>query len=114
MNRRNPLLPAPLAASLVLALGITAPASAASSPIGSVTVLATLALNYGQLPENIALSTDGSVDVNFNGANELANISSSGTITPLGSLPGVPGGGTGTPLLKMPFSAGLVNNDGAL
>jgi sugar lactone lactonase YvrE len=73
-----------------------------------------LALDYGQLPENIALSTNGSVDVNFNGANELANISSTGTITPLGALPTVPGGGTGTPLLKMPFSAGMVNNNGAL
>jgi hypothetical protein len=100
--------------SLLVTLSLAAPASAAPSPIGSVSVLATLALDYGQLPENIALSTDGSVDVNFNGANELANISSTGTITSLGALPTVPGGGKGTPLLKMPFSAGLVNNNGAL
>jgi hypothetical protein len=103
-----------LAALAIASIGLAVPADAAPSPIGSTSVLATLALNYGQLPENIALASDGSVDVNFNGANELANISPTGTITPLGSLPTVPGGGTGTPLLKMPFSAGLVNNNGAL
>ena len=114
MLRRSPIRATALAVSLLVPLALAAPASAAPSPIGPVTVLATLTLDYGQLPENIALSTDGSVDVNFNGANELANISSTGTITPLGALPTVPGGGTGTPLLKMPFSAGMVNNNGAL
>jgi hypothetical protein len=103
-----------LAVSLLVSLGLTTSTGAAPSPIGPVTILAHFALNYGQLPENLALSTDGSVDVNFNGSDELANVSSTGTITPIGSMPKVPGGGTGTPLIKMPFSAGLVNNNGAL
>ena len=114
MHRRSHLGVAALAISLVVPLGLATTSSAAPSPIGPVSVLATLALKYGQLPENIALAPDGSVDVNFNGANELANISSTGTITPLGALPSVPGGGTGTPLLKMPFSAGMVNNNAAI
>jgi sugar lactone lactonase YvrE len=112
--RRSSLGVAAIAISLLIPLGIAAPGGAAASPIGSPTILATLALSYGQLPENIALSAGGSVDVNFNGADELANISSTGTITPLGTLPKVPGGGTGTPRLKMPFSAGIVNNNGAI
>jgi hypothetical protein len=114
MHRFTRLSTAVLATSLIVSLGFTASSSAAPSPIGPVTTLATLALNYGQLPENIALGPNGSVYVNFNGADEIASISATGTVTAIGGLPKVPDGGTGTPLLKMPFSAGMVNNNGAL
>jgi hypothetical protein len=114
MEKLSRLAVVAMALSLLVSVGLTSSAGAQPSPIGPVTTLATLMLNYGQLPENIALASNGAVDVNFNGADELASISSTGTVTPLGALPSVPGGGKGTPLLGMPFSAGLVNNNGAL
>jgi len=101
-------LGATLATSLVL-IG-----TASASPIGPVTVLAPFNIMQGQLPENIAAAANGSIDVNWNGADTIANVSSSGKVTVLGTLPSVPGGGTSTPFLKMPFSAGMVNNSGTI
>jgi len=112
MRLTTRLTVAAVGATLVTSVVLVAPASA--SPIGSATVLAPFNIMEGQLPENIAAAANGSVDVNWNGADTIANVSSSGKVTVLGSLPSVPGGGTGTPFLKMPFSAGMVNNSGTI
>jgi hypothetical protein len=114
MQRFTRLTLSALAAIFTASLGLVGTASGQTSPIGPVTVLAPFNIMEGQLPENIAPGGNGSVDVNWNGSDTLASVSATGAVTVLGSLPTVPGGGTGTPLLKMPFSAGMVNVGGAL
>jgi len=75
--------------------------------VGPSSQLIAFNIQYGQLPENLTLAPGG-LDVVLNGAAEVAHVSSAGTLTVLGTLPAPAGGGTGTPLLKMPLTAGIV------
>ncbi len=99
-----------MAAMTAAAFFVVAPgASAATPPLGPASQLIGFNIDIGQLPENITLAPGGGLDVVLNGAAEVVNVSHSGGLTVLGQLPSVPGGGTGTPLLGSPFTAGIVS-----
>ncbi len=90
-------------------------ASAASFPLGPTSPLIAFNIAVGQLPENLTLAPNGGLDVVLNGAAEVVNVSHSGGLTVLGQLPTPSDGGVNTPILKAPFTAGIVRApDGAV
>jgi hypothetical protein len=100
---------APITALATAALAVLAPPALAAQPtLGPTSQLIGFNIAVGQLPENLTLAPDGGLDVVLNGAAQVVNVSRTGALTVLASLPAVPGGGTGTPLLKAPFTAGIV------
>ncbi len=106
MSRRfAPIGAAVAAAAFVL---LTSPASAASPPLGPTSQLIGFNIQIGQLPENLTLAPGGGLDVVLNGAAEVVNVSHSGALTVLGQLPAPSDGGVNTPILKSPFTAGIV------
>ncbi|MFJ1765396.1 hypothetical protein ACIOD2_34075 [Amycolatopsis sp. NPDC088138] len=93
----------------VLATVFTAtPASAASRTVVHFDVAA------GQQPENVALEPDGSADVTFAGARQVARVDRAGRTRILATLP-APTGGGGAPALGFPLTTGIVRtSDGTL
>ncbi|MEA5363839.1 hypothetical protein VA596_30195 [Amycolatopsis sp., V23-08] len=83
------------------------PASAASRDVVHFDLAA------GQQPENVALEPDGSADVTFAGARQVARVDRAGRTRILATLP-APGGG-GAPALGFPLTTGIVRtSDGSL
>jgi sugar lactone lactonase YvrE len=73
------------ASILVSCLGTSA--NAASPPLGNVTVIANFDISTQQQPENMALEPNGSVDVTFNAAHQIARVGTNGRVTVLATLP---------------------------
>jgi hypothetical protein len=65
-------------------------------------------LPAGQMPENVVLDRDHSVDVTFAGARQVARISSRGRTEVLATLPAPADPAARTPLLGFPLTTGLV------
>jgi hypothetical protein len=86
-----------------------APASAASRDVVHFDLAA------GRQPENIALEPDGSADVTFAAARQVARVDRAGRTRILATLPAPADGGTHTPALGFPLTTGIVRTpDGTL
>lgn len=111
--RIRSVLPATLAATVVIALSGTAAASAPA--VGSSTALAPrivaqLDLAAGQQPENLTMLPGGVTMVTFAYARQIAEIDSSGHVRVIATLP-APAPGAVTPALTSPFLGGIVRAD---
>ncbi|MFD0574541.1 hypothetical protein ACFQ0T_41535 [Kitasatospora gansuensis] len=97
------------AASLALTLFSAAPAVSVAPPLSDAHVLAHLDLAAGQAPENIVLEPDGSADVTFIGARQIARIGLDGHTQVLATLPApaVPA----TPLVGFAAVTGIARAD---
>jgi hypothetical protein len=94
-------------------LGLSAPSAAAAPPILDAHVLVHFDLASGQQPENIAVEPDGSVDLTFSVAREVARVNPAGAVRVLATLPDP--GTAATPVLGAPFITGIVRaHDGTL
>ncbi|MFJ2651452.1 SMP-30/gluconolactonase/LRE family protein [Streptomyces sp. NPDC087420] len=103
-----------LSAAVIAATGAV-PASAVSAPLSDARIAAHFDLAKGQMPENIALASDGSAYVTFAGARQLARVSPKGTVRVLATLPAPADGGVHTPVLGFPLTTGVVRaEDGTL
>ena len=73
-------------------------ANAAQGPISNPHIIAHLDFSRGQTPENLALEPDGSADVTFAEAAQVARVSLNGQVRILAQLP-EPAGGAACPVL---------------
>jgi hypothetical protein len=108
-----------LSAALLVAAGVAtvAPgtASAASAPLSDPSIALHFDLAAGQTPENVAETPSGAFDVTFAKAHQVVQISPSGHITVLATLPAPADGGVHTPALGFAIAAGIVRApDGTL
>ncbi|SEO29446.1 SMP-30/gluconolactonase/LRE family protein [Actinacidiphila rubida] len=93
------------------ALAAAAPAGAtpaARGPLTDVRITDHFDLLAGQMPENIALLPDGTADVTFAGARQVAQITPHGATRILATLPEPADRGVNTPVLKFPLTTGIV------
>jgi len=109
-----------VSAVLVAAAAITAaaPASAttaARAPLTDVRIADHFDLSAGQMPENVTLLPDGTADVTFAAAHQVAQITPQGTTRILATLPAPADGGVHTPVLGFALTTGIVRTpDGTL
>ncbi|WP_329372585.1 hypothetical protein OG896_37470 [Streptomyces sp. NBC_00669] len=104
-----------LAATVLTGAGPAGATPPAAKPLSDVRIATHFDLNAGQMPENVALLPDGTADVTFAGARQVAQISPRGTTRVLATLPAPADGGTGTPVLNFPLTTGIVRtSDGTL
>ncbi|WP_030898412.1 hypothetical protein [Streptomyces sp. NRRL F-5126] len=100
------------------ALGAAAPADAAPAargPLTDVRISDHFDWDAGQMPENVALLPDGTADVTFAGAHQVAQISPHGATRILATLPAPADGGVNTPVLGFALTTGIVRTgDGTL
>jgi hypothetical protein len=114
------LMPPKLAAkSMVIALIAAAAsvvpavsATAANAPVSAAHIVAHFDLAAGQQPENITLEPDGSADLSFTTAHEIARVSRSGHVRILTVLPAPADGGVNTPLVGSARTFGIVRAPG--
>src|SRR5260370_11164252 len=85
-------------AATVSLLAAVQHADAASGPISNPHIIAHLDFSRGQTPENLALEPDGSADVTFAEAAQVARVSLDGQVRILAQLP-APTGGAACPFL---------------
>jgi len=88
----------------------TPTAEAATAPVSGVSILTHLDLTAGQLPENVTLDRNGSIDVTFAAARQVARITADGTAHVLATLPAPTDAAAQTPLLGFPLATGLVRD----
>ncbi|MEV5880900.1 hypothetical protein AB0L75_43370 [Streptomyces sp. NPDC052101] len=95
------------AATAVLTLGLiaAAPAVGQEPPVTDAHIAAHFALATGQTPENIALDSDGSADLTFSFARQIARVDPDGTTRTLATLPDVPE--PSTPLVHSAIVTGI-------
>jgi hypothetical protein len=86
------------AAAAACLLAVAPPAAAASPPISNPHIIAHLDSSRGQTPENLALEPDGSADITFAEAAQVARVSPDGQVRILAQLP-EPAGGAACPVL---------------
>lgn len=103
---RHTFVAAVLAAGSLVAVGAT-PASAVSFPLCGARIVQHFDLAKGQTPESIVLSPDGSAHVAFAKARQIAEISPTGVIRVLATLPAPADGGVNTPALGFPLTVGI-------
>ncbi|GLY31427.1 hypothetical protein [Kineosporia sp. NBRC 101731] len=85
-------------------------AQAASAPISKASVQVHFDLSGGQMPENVVLDRNGSVDVTFAGSRQVARIDSQGVTHVLATLPAPKDTEAKTPVLGFPLATGLVRD----
>ncbi|MFG2823960.1 SMP-30/gluconolactonase/LRE family protein [Kitasatospora sp. NPDC048365] len=113
MSRLRPLGVATGCAALALALLAASPATAVAPPLSDPHVLVHFDPALGQLAENIALEPDGSADVTFIGARQVARVGLDGSVTVRATLP--PPTDPDTPVVHFPAATGLARaEDGTL
>ncbi|WP_305783786.1 hypothetical protein [Symbioplanes lichenis] len=95
-------------AAAVLAVGTLLPTTAGAA--ARADILVHLDLAAGQMPENVVPDRDGSVDVTFAGARQVARIDAYGKISVLATLPAPADPAAVTPLLGFPLTTGLVRD----
>ncbi|WP_354642044.1 SMP-30/gluconolactonase/LRE family protein [Kitasatospora camelliae] len=101
------------AAAAALALLAASPATAVAPPLSDARILVHLDLAAGQMPENSAPEPDGSLDVTFLRAAQIARISPAGGVTVLADLPFEEN--PNTPLVGFAAATGLARaHDGTL
>lgn len=90
-------------------------ASAACAPLSGARIAVHFDLTKGQTPENIALAPGGTAYVTFAEGRQIAEVSRTGAIRILATLPVPADGGVHTPALGFPLTVGLVRaHDGTL
>jgi hypothetical protein len=100
-----------ISAAVVAAAAFSAaPASAASAPLSNARIAVHFDLAAGQQPENIVLAPGGGTYVTLSKARQVAEISATGVVKVLATLPAPADGGVSTPVLHVPFTAGLVRD----
>jgi hypothetical protein len=114
-----PIAPAPTGAAAPPGpahIPTAAPASAPSAPaLTSPRIADHFDLATGQTPENIALAPNGDAYVTFAAARQLAEITRTGAVRVLATLPAPADGGINTPVLGFPLTVGIVRaHDGTL
>ncbi|MFC1408235.1 SMP-30/gluconolactonase/LRE family protein [Streptacidiphilus sp. N1-12] len=103
------------AAVLTAVLTTPASASTAAGTVSDPHIAVHFDLARGQMPENVALAPDGTADVTFAGARQVAQVSPRGTTRVLATLPAPADGGVNTPALHFPLTTGIVRDqDGTL
>ncbi|GAA1635114.1 hypothetical protein [Actinoplanes couchii] len=108
LNRRA-LLAAVLAGAGAVAAGAPAEASV-PAPVSGVRIAVHFDLAAGQMPENIVLDRDGSVDVTFAGSRQVARVGADGRIRVLATPPAPADPAAVTPALGFPLVTGLVRD----
>ncbi|HEX5114285.1 MAG TPA: hypothetical protein VFW65_03710 [Pseudonocardiaceae bacterium] len=104
-----------LAVALIAVAATVAPAMAATPPVSAAHIVAHFDLAAGQQPENITLEPDGSADLSFTTAHEIARVSRTGHVSILAVLPAPPDGGVNTPLVGSARTFGIVRaSDGTI
>jgi hypothetical protein len=106
-----------LSAVLVAAATLVPAASAASAaasptaanPLTDVRIAAHFDLAAGQMPENITLLPDGTADVTFAAARQVARLVPGRAPRVLATLPAPGDGGVHTPVLGFPLTTGIVS-----
>ncbi len=101
--------------ALVAAAATAAPAisaTAATSPVSAAHIVAHFDLAAGRQPENITLEPDGSADLSFTTAHEIARVSRTGNVRILTVLPAPADGGVNTPLVGSARTFGIVRAPG--
>ncbi|MCZ4120928.1 SMP-30/gluconolactonase/LRE family protein [Streptomyces sp. H39-S7] len=106
---RNVLLATLTAASLTV--GWPGSATAAAPPLSHPHITQHFALAGGQMPENIVREPNGSLDLSFSAARQIAQVTRGGAIRVLATLPAPADGGVHTPALGFPLVTGLVRAD---
>ncbi|WP_327392202.1 hypothetical protein OG533_13035 [Streptomyces sp. NBC_01186] len=123
MKKKSAIFASALAAAgmtLVTAfMAAPSPADAASPadavPTAKARIAAHFDLSRGQLPENIALEPDGTADVTFAKARQVATVSPGGRTRILATMPNPADGGVNTPALGFALTTGIVRaHDGTL
>ncbi|MDI5962921.1 SMP-30/gluconolactonase/LRE family protein [Streptantibioticus silvisoli] len=104
-------LAAAVLSSAVIATIVPASASAASAPLSNARTAVRFDLAKGQTPENIALAPGGGEYVTFAEARQVAQISPTGVIRVLATLPLPADGGVHTPVMGFPLTVGIVRAD---
>ncbi|MET7355245.1 hypothetical protein [Streptomyces mirabilis] len=96
------------AAGMTAVTALTAsPAAACTGPLAKPRIAAHFDLARGQMPENIALEPDGTADVTFAAARQVAAVSTAGTTRVLATLPAPADGGVHTPVLGFALTTGI-------
>ncbi|MFE5790996.1 hypothetical protein ACFQ8C_00315 [Streptomyces sp. NPDC056503] len=90
----HPRLAAVAGAAVALTVLAAGPASAGDPTVTDPRVVAHFDFAAGQTPENIALEPDGSADITFAFAHQVARVTKQGATTILATLPEVPGAQT--------------------
>jgi hypothetical protein len=96
------------AASVVPAVSATA----TTAPVSGAHIVAHFDLASGQQPENITLEPNGSADLSFATAHEIARVSRTGAVHILAVLPVPADGGVNTPLVGSARTFGIVRAPG--
>ncbi|MFD7320772.1 hypothetical protein ACFV9D_06720 [Streptomyces sp. NPDC059875] len=110
---RLPRLAAAATAALALALLASAPTSAGQPTVTDPRVVARFDFAAGQAPENIALSPDGSANVTFAFARQVARVDTKGATRILATLPAV--ANPNTPVIGVAATMGITRaHDGTL
>ncbi|MFD0278068.1 hypothetical protein ACFVHB_29755 [Kitasatospora sp. NPDC127111] len=113
MSRLRPLGAATGCAALALALLAATPATAVAPPLSDPHVLVHFDPKLGQLAENIALEPDGSADVTFLAARQVARVGLDGSVTVLATLPAPTN--PDAPVVHFPAATGIARaHDGTL
>ncbi|HEV7974869.1 hypothetical protein [Amycolatopsis sp.] len=106
------------AAALLAAAAIISPATAEATTASGVSaprIAVHFDLAAGQQPENIDLAPNGTAEVTFANARQVAEVTPGGRIRVLATLPAPADGGVNTPALHFPLTTGIVrDHDGTL
>ena len=109
-----------VSAVLVAAASLAAAAPSTASPLvgralTDVRITDHFDRSAGQTPENVTLLPDGTADVTFAAAHQVAQITPDGAIRILATLPAPSDGGVHTPVLGFALTTGIVRTpDGTL
>ncbi|MER5641476.1 hypothetical protein ABT095_31600 [Kitasatospora sp. NPDC002227] len=114
MSKKKQLFLAVVTAA-ALAAGLPGVAGAVAPPLSSVRVVAHFDQSALQMPENIALEPDGSVDLSLSYSDQIARVDTAGHTKVLATLPPPADGGVNTPFSGQQLITGLVRgSDGSL
>lgn len=101
-----------VAAIAMASLAVVRPgsATAATPPLSHARIAQHFDLAGGQMPENIVLEPNGSVDLSLSAARQIAQVTRNGKVRVLATLPAPADGGVHTPALGFPLVTGLVRD----
>jgi hypothetical protein len=85
-------------------------ASHSPNPVSDPHIQVHFDLKAGQMPENVVLDRNGSVDVTLAGSHQVARVGKTGKISVLATLPAPKDAAAKTPLLGFPLATGLVRD----
>lgn len=110
-NLKSAVLAAAAAGLSLVTVATATEAVAATAPLSRARIVTHFDLSQGQMPENAVIEPNGSVDVTFAAARQVARIDRGGATQILATLPAPSDGGVHTPVLGFPLTTGLVRTD---